>query len=135
MKSETYLRICYWWGIIADALLSIEMFASAFLGSISPFTGIGMTIQGGSDYQYAISIAATFMVGWTILLFWADRRPLERKEILLILIFIIMGLRISVFLGYSKGFIGIETFIFDTILSFLYLTFILISYYHSIRIK
>ena len=133
MKKESYLRICYWWGIIADTLLSIEMFTSAFIGALSPFKGLGMTIQGGPEYQYAISIAATFMIGWSILLFWADRKPIERKEILLLLVPVIIGLRISVLWGYNMGVIRIETLIFDTITSFLYLTFILISYYHTIK--
>ena len=131
MKKETYLRICYWWGAIADALLGIEMFFSAFLGSNSPFTGFGMTINGGPEYRYAITIAATFMLVWAILLLWADRKPLERKDILLILIPVILGLRISIFLGYYFGILNIERVIFDTIMSMILLILVIFSYIYS----
>ncbi|MFX1399570.1 MAG: hypothetical protein ACFFAS_21295 [Promethearchaeota archaeon] len=128
MKKETYLRISYWWGAIADMLLGIEMITGAFLGSSSPFIGLGMTIEGGVEYRYAMSIAAIFMLTWTILLVWADRKPLERKDILLILVPIIIGLRLSVLLGYNTGLLSIERVIFDTTLSLLYLLIILVSY-------
>ena len=29
----------------------------------------------GPDYRYAIHVAAALMLGWTLLLFWAARRP------------------------------------------------------------
>jgi len=131
MQKEIYLRICYWWGAIADALLGMEMFCSAFLGSNSPFTGFGMTIDGGPEYRYAIAIAATFMLVWTILLLWADRKPLERKNILLLLIPVIFGLRISIFLGYYFGVLSIERVIFDTILSMILLILIIFSFFNA----
>lgn len=33
---------------------------------------------------YGLRFGAPLMIGWTILLFWASRRPVERKAILLI---------------------------------------------------
>jgi hypothetical protein len=36
------------------------------------------------EYRYAMSYGAPLMAGWTVLLLWADRRPHERRDVLLI---------------------------------------------------
>ncbi|MBD3194090.1 MAG: hypothetical protein GF317_03485 [Candidatus Lokiarchaeota archaeon] len=105
------------------------MFFSALLSSFSPLAGIGMTVVGDESYQYAISIAATFMFIWTFILLWADRKPIDRKEILIFLVPIIIGLRLSVFLGYSNGIFSLESLVRDSVLSIPYLGFILYTIY------
>jgi hypothetical protein len=40
----------------------------------------------GSAYRYAMGIAAVFTLGWILLLIWADRRPVERRGVLLLTI-------------------------------------------------
>ena len=42
MNGKLLIRIGYWWGAIGDALLAIEMFCSAFMGTQSPFTRLGL---------------------------------------------------------------------------------------------
>jgi hypothetical protein len=36
------------------------------------------------SYKYQTGTGAFLMLGWTILLIWADRKPIERKDVLLI---------------------------------------------------
>ena len=71
------LRIAYWLGICLDALAFVQM---AF-----PEVGrsmMKMTIELQPDYIFAINLAAGLMLAWTLLLIWADRKPLERRMII-----------------------------------------------------
>ncbi|MBY9016647.1 MAG: hypothetical protein KGD68_13220, partial [Candidatus Lokiarchaeota archaeon] len=36
------------------------------------------------SYKYQTGTGAFLMLGWTILLIWADRNPIERKDVLLL---------------------------------------------------
>jgi hypothetical protein len=76
------LRISYWTGAILDALWVIPMV----------FPEIGFSLMGirhgevGGELRYALAIGAALMLAWTVLLLWADRRPVERRGVLLITI-------------------------------------------------
>ena len=67
------LRISYWVGIIADGLATLRML----------FPKIGSV----PEYRYALGLGASLMFGWTLLLIWADRKPTERKGVLLLTAF------------------------------------------------
>lgn len=131
-KEILFLRICYWIGAIMDALAGIEMLCSALLGNMSPFTGLGLTLEGGSEYRYAMAIAGTFMIVWTFILLWADRKPIERRDILVILVPVIIGIQLSEFLGVSLGILSLHNFIINSILRINLLIFVIFSYLYSI---
>jgi peptidoglycan/LPS O-acetylase OafA/YrhL len=38
-------------------------------------------------YLYVSRVAGALMLGWTVLLFWAQRRPVERADILMLTLF------------------------------------------------
>ena len=80
------LRVAYWFGAILDVLTFILM--------IAPSIGLGIFnsegIQYGSEYLYVTAMGAPLMIGWTVLLIWADRKPIERKGIILITLFPVM---------------------------------------------
>ena len=80
MKSKIlWLRICYWWGIIVDAIAAILMlFPQLFVR----FMNVDLGPDAG--FSYGLRYGAPLMIGWTILLLWADRKPVERKDVLLI---------------------------------------------------
>jgi hypothetical protein len=49
------------------------------------------------------------MFGWTALLVWADRKPFERRGILLITIFpVIVGLALTTLYGFLEGYIPLR---------------------------
>ncbi|MBN2003203.1 MAG: hypothetical protein JXA21_07580 [Anaerolineae bacterium] len=85
-KKIFWLRLCYWWGIIADAVMAVLMlFPSRYLGFMN------VNLAPDSGVRYGLLNGAPLMIGWTILLFWADRKPVERKDILLLTLPVIAG--------------------------------------------
>lgn len=90
------LRFSYWLGAILDGLFALDMSYVTFVGSNSILTNLfsrNEFLAGGLPYRYALGIAAGMMWGWTFLLVWADRRPVERKFILPLTMFpVIIGL-------------------------------------------
>lgn len=80
MKDRTlWLRICYWWGIAADAAMAFLMLSPRLF---QRFLGIRLPLDAG--LAWGLRFGAPLMIGWTILLLWGSRRPVERKDILLI---------------------------------------------------
>lgn len=87
MRSEVILlRICYWWGIVADGItVFLMLFPSLYLR----FMNLNLTPDPG--FCYGLITGAPVMFGWTALLFWADRKPVERKDILLLTFPVLVG--------------------------------------------
>ena len=74
-----WLRISYWVGAIIDAVAAVLMLFPRLFVS---FMGIDLTPDEG--FSFGLRYGAPLMLGWTVLLIWADRKPLERKGVLLI---------------------------------------------------
>ncbi|MBI5057770.1 MAG: hypothetical protein HZB61_14250 [Nitrospirae bacterium] len=77
------LKTSYWIGIIADAVATILLFspkAAKLVLQPQPF-------EMSQIYLYVSRIAGALMLGWTVLLFWAQLRPIERADILFITLF------------------------------------------------
>jgi hypothetical protein len=80
----------------------------------------------GSEYRYAMGLGASLMMGWTFLLIWADRRPVERRGVLLLTVFpVLFGLIITGIYAVATGLITAEmmvpTWIFQWVITGLYL--------------
>ena len=81
-KSVKYLKISCWWGIIADAIMAIQMlFPNLFIIFMK------IKVNMPRDFGFGLRYGVPLMVGWTILLFWVKRNPMERKDVLLITLF------------------------------------------------
>ena len=108
MKMENdilFLRISYWLGAIIDAIVGIAMIYPPFFAMMEGFTAF----NPGIDYTFAMGYGAPLMFGWTALLIWCDRKPVERKEILLITMFpVISGIYLNRLIGLSTGFVSLE---------------------------
>ncbi len=120
-KAIKFLRVSYWTGAIFDALLLIPMLSTKVLSAVF---GI-QDFLPGSDFIYAVYVAASLMAGWVSLLIWADRKPVERRFILLLTIFpVLVCLIISGIFAVISGFISLSnmtpTFIMQGILVLLY---------------
>jgi len=99
-RSVLLLRIGYWSGAVLDGLMVIPMLLPAIGGRLF---GIDQ-FRPGTDYPYAMMVAASLMLGWTVLLIWADRRPVERKGVLLITaIPVVAGLMLAGLYGVASG--------------------------------
>jgi hypothetical protein len=124
------LRICYWWGILADAVSAILMlFPNLFLR----FMKINLTV--GRGFSYGLRYNVTLMVGWTILLYWADRKPLERKDILLLTLPVVAGYCIfeiySLLAGFTVLAQQLPLFIMQVAMSAMFI----FSYVHAKRFE
>lgn len=98
------LRVAYWLGIILDALAFVQM---AF-----PEIGRKMlkaNLEPTPEYIFAINLGAGLMLAWTLLLFWADRKPLERRIIIPLTMIIIVWNFFTLQYGVRKGLIPLET--------------------------
>ena len=75
-----WLRRSYRAGALVDALAAVGMAAPRLYG---PTLRFGANFdRRGPEFSYAMRSGAPLMAGWTVLLLWADRRPLERRGVL-----------------------------------------------------
>ena len=99
-----WLRICYWVGAIVDLAAGVQMLCP-------PLFAFGMRLTNfnpGPDYRYAMGMGASLMFGWTVLLLWADRRPVERMGVLpLTVVPVIAGLALNQAAGVGSGFLSV----------------------------
>jgi len=93
-----WLKISYIVGVVVDGLAGILMVIPSRMGE--------------TEFRYAMGLGAALMFGWTVLLLWANMRPLERKGVLLITIFpVITGLFLTGIWAAGSGFFPVEKII------------------------
>ena len=87
-KKMFLIKFPYWLGIGADALWAVALLFPSVYGVL-----IGNT-EYVPDFQtrQILSIAGTLMTGWTLLLLWAVRKPIERRVVILLTLFVVLGL-------------------------------------------
>jgi hypothetical protein len=90
-----WLRASYWIGAAADGYATFRM--------------VFPKIAQGPEYRYALGLGASLMLGWTILLIWADRRPVERKGVLLLTACpVLLGLVMAELFAFQAGLVPVE---------------------------
>ena len=115
------LRVAYWIGAILDALAFVQL---AF-----PTVGFRMlraSIEPTPAVVFAFEFAAGLMLGWTLLLIWADRKPLERRMVLPLTMVVIAWLVGTMIYGVSAGLVPLGTMLPQIVLvsaAFLYYGF------------
>lgn len=85
---KKHLIISYWIGIVADAVATVLLFSP----NIANFVLQPQPFEISAAYLYITRIAGALMLGWTVLLFWAQLKPVERADILLITLFPVVTL-------------------------------------------
>lgn len=74
-----WLKASYITGAVADGLIGILMLLPDRVGE--------------TEFRYPMGLGASLMFGWTALLLWACKRPMERRGVLVLTIFpVISGL-------------------------------------------
>lgn len=118
------IRVAYWVGVIFDFLsalaTTIYMLSpgDTFINDIFGYTTI-------TDIGYAILVFETaLMWGWTALLIWADRKPIDRRGVLLLTLVPVVGMML-VFntVGFAGGnpFISVFTIVIQSLIIVLYI--------------
>ncbi len=111
-KKIHLLRICYLIGAFLDALFAIDMYYVSINGSESTLSTIfSLEIEVTDAYRYALALFGAAVTSWTILLLWANQKPVERKGILLITITIFIGLLVANLIGERLNVLPTEKFI------------------------
>jgi hypothetical protein len=74
-----WLKVSFLAGAVADGVLVILLLIPSRMGE--------------TEFTYPMGLAASLMLGWTVLLIWGYQKPFERRGILLATIFpVIPGL-------------------------------------------
>ncbi len=114
-----WLRVSYWAGVLVDTIAALRM--------------LFPQLADGVEYRFAMSIGAALMLGWVFLLIWADRRPIERKGVLLLTVFpVITGIILAEIYAYVSGFMEFER-VLPTIVFLLGLSVLLTFSYWNAR--
>ena len=102
-NAVTFLRVCYWLGMVADAAAAGQLLIVFF-----------KNIHSDTDpyLLQSTGIAFALMTGWTLLLFWADRKPLERRGVLLLTVLPVLFLLVL----YRLILVVVGTFSLDDLL-------------------
>jgi hypothetical protein len=95
------LKVGFMAGAVVDALAIVPMlipWAAKIFWGFSGFTGA---------YYFAQGMGASLMLGWTLLLLWAYRKPLERRFVALLTVIVVMGMGITDVTGACHGYIDV----------------------------
>lgn len=125
------LRVSFWIGAIVDGLVAVQLLIPSFWASFSGLT----TYIPNSTLNFGLVIASSLMFGWTLLLVWADRKPLERKGILLLTVFpVIFGLAANNLLALTSGLRPLQSVLPELLLQAVLATLFTFSYLNARKI-
>jgi hypothetical protein len=101
LKKRLFLiRIAYWLGIGADALWAVGLLFPQIYGVLIGNPDFNPDLQT----RIIMGIGGTLMTGWTFLLLWAVRKPIERRAVILLTAFpVVCGLFIVALIGVLDG--------------------------------
>lgn len=85
-RQTRLLRAAFLVGALTDALAVIPMLSPAMAQLILGFDDVS------EPYMFAMGYAASLMIGWTALLLWAYRKPVERAFVAVLTMLVIAGL-------------------------------------------
>jgi hypothetical protein len=94
---RTLLRSAFLAGAVTDALALLPMCVPALARLMW-----GIDDPSGA-YRFAMGYGASLMLGWTGLLLWAHRRPLERRFVAALTVVVIYGLVIAEIVAVAAG--------------------------------
>lgn len=98
-----WLKASYIVGAVADGLIGILMLLPGRMGE--------------TEFRYPMGLGASLMFGWTALLLWAYKRPMERKGVLVLTIFpVISGLMATGIWAVAAGHFPVQKIVPSSIL-------------------
>lgn len=85
-SEERLLRIVFLAGAITDAAALLPMLIPRLAAWVWGFRDVP------GSYRFAMWYGASLMFGWTALLLWAYRRPVERRFVAVLTVLVVVGL-------------------------------------------
>ena len=99
-KRMFLIKFAYWLGIAADALWAVALFVPQVFGMLLGNPEFDPDIQ----VRLIMGIGGSLMTGWTFLLIWAVRKPIERRMVILLTAFpVVFGMFIISLIGFLGG--------------------------------
>ncbi|MFC2078569.1 hypothetical protein ACFLSZ_01160 [Candidatus Bipolaricaulota bacterium] len=94
------VKSAYWLGIGADALWAIALLFPQVFGLLT----LNPDFAPDAQIRLIMGIGASLMTGWTLLLIWAVREPIERRIVILLTAYpVVLGMFVVSLLGYLNG--------------------------------
>lgn len=102
------MRVSYWIYAAFELMALIPMLSPTLFGNVMGVPDF----HPGSDYMYAMGVAAVFTLAWVLLLIWASYKPVERKGVILLTIApVLVGNMLCGLYAASSGFVPPTTMI------------------------
>ena len=93
------IKFPYWLGIAADALWAVALL---FPPVFEVLTGVD-DFSPNWQMQSVMAMGGVLMAGWTVLLLWAVRRPIERRFVILLTALAVAALFLLALVNVLKG--------------------------------
>lgn len=117
MNKITWLRASYWAGAIVDVLAGILTLMPSRMGE--------------TEFRYPMGLAASAMFCWAGLLIWADRRPVERRGVLVPTIAVVVGLLATGVYAVASGIFPLQKIMPTTIMGTVLIALFSFSYLNA----
>lgn len=117
-----FIKLAYWLGILADGLWALGLFFPQIFGMMIGRPEFHPDLQT----RYIMAMGGTLMTGWTLLLLWAVRKPLERRFVSLLTAFpVVLGMLMISLVDFMHG----NVFIFWILIKCMALIILMIRSY------
>ncbi len=115
-KKMFWIKFPYWLGIGADALWAVGLLFPWVFGILTGTPDFNPDLQ----VKTVMGVGGSLMTGWTILLIWAVRKPIERRFVILLTAFpVVFGLFITTLTGVLNGNTSTIWLLFKTTILFI----------------
>lgn len=95
-----FIKAPYWMGIAADALWAVALVSPRLYGTMTGRPDFAPDLE----LRLAMGISASLMAGWTLLLAWGVRAPIERRAVILLTAFpVVAGMFGVALVSFLKG--------------------------------
>ena len=115
-KKMFWIKFPYWLGIGADALWAVGLLFPWVFGILTGTPDFNPDLQ----IRTIMGVGGSLMTGWTFLLIWAVRKPIERRFVILLTAFpVVFGLFITTLTGVLNGNTSTIWLLFKTTILFI----------------
>ena len=117
------IQVTMWLGVILDGLETVAMVIPGLFASTN-----GITVADANSFQFGLWLGAPVMLGWTLILIWGVRRPVERSGILVCLLPVLLGYLVVEAVGLQKGIAPLQNVLPTVVIQLIMISLTIISY-------